>query len=213
MALYNLSMFRAALYTLLVASLPLYLQAQRTSGMSSARSGPGAIHSNVGGHNLPGGSNSHGFVQGRARVHGHSQRNGFGIGAFPYFLPDYESGWPEQGDTQEVTSEPPVVQVREPNPPREPERPLPAQVIEIPSASKPADVKPMPATIFVLTNGEKVEAQRYLLTASSLSVTVQRNQRTIPVQMLDLDATEAANRDRGIDLRIPSDRNEISLRF
>ena len=90
---------------------------------------------------------------------------------------------------------------------------MPAQVIEIPSASKPADVKPMPATIFVLTNGEKVEAQRYLLTASSLSVTVQRNQRTIPVQMLDLDATEAANRDRGIDLRIPSDRNEISLRF
>jgi len=74
-------------------------------------------------------------------------------------------------------------------------------------------VKPVPATIFILTTGEKVEAQRYLLTASSLSVTVQRNQRTIPVQMLDLDATEAANRDRGVELLIPTDLNEISLRF
>lgn len=213
MALYNLSMFRAALFALLVASLPVYLQAQRTGGISSARGSGGPIHSNIGGHNPPGGSNSRAVVQGRARVHFHHQRDGFGVGAFPYFLPDYESGWPEQGDTQDVTNQSPVVRVREETPAREPERPLPAQVIEIPNVSKQADVRPMPATIFVLTNGEKVEAQRYLLTASSLSVTVQRNQRTIPVQMLDLDATEAANRDRGIDLRIPNDRNEISLRF
>jgi hypothetical protein len=46
-----------------------------------------------------------------------------------------------------------------------------------------------------------------------VSLTVHRNQRTIPLQMLDLDASIAANRDRGIDLRIPSDRSEISLRF
>ena len=213
MALYNLNMVRAALFALLIASLPVYLQAQRASGTSSAHGGAGPIHSNTSGHNPPGGSNSRTVIPGRARVHVHHQRNGFGVGAFPYFLPDYESGWPEQGEAQEVTNESPVVRVRQENPPREPERPLPAQVIEIPNVSKPADVKPMPATIFVLTNGEKVEAQRYLLTASSLSITMQRNQRTIPVQMLDLDATEAANRDRGIDLRIPNDRNEISLRF
>ena len=63
------------------------------------------------------------------------------------------------------------------------------------------------------TNSEKLETQRYLLTASNLSVTVHREQRTVPLQMLDLDATLAANRDRGIDLRIPNERNEISLRF
>jgi len=206
-------MFRAALFALLIASLPVYLQAQRTGGMSSAHGGVGPTHSNIGGHNPSGGSNSRGVVQGRARVHVHHQRDSFGVGAFPYFLPDYESGWPEEGEAQQVTNQSPVVRVREESPAREPERPLPAQVIEIPNVSKPADVKPVPATIFILTTGEKVEAQRYLLTASSLSVTVQRNQRTIPVQMLDLDATEAANRDRGIELRIPNDRNEISLRF
>jgi len=86
-------------------------------------------------------------------------------------------------------------------------------VIELPNASKTAEIKPLPPTIFVLTNGEKLETQRYLLTASNLSVTVRREQRTVPLQMLDLDATLAANRDRGIDLRIPNDRNEISLRF
>jgi hypothetical protein len=31
--------------------------------------------------------------------------------------------------------------------------------------------------------------------------------------MLDIDATVTANRERGIDLRIPADRNEISLSF
>jgi len=95
-----------------------------------------------------------------------------------------------------------------------PERPIPnAQVIEIPSAAKAAEIKPIPPTVFVLTNGERFEAQKFLLTASSLSVTVQRQQRTIPMQMLDYDATLAANRDRGIDLQIPSDRNEVSVRF
>lgn len=153
------------------------------------------------------------MTQGREIGRGHHPRNGFGRGAFPYFLPDYESGWPEQDNAQEVTNEAPVQQVREEIPPQQPERPLPAQVIEIPSSSGTVDTKPQPATIFVLTNGEKVETQRYLLTASSLSLTVHRDQRTIPLHMLDLDATIAANRDRGIDLRIPNDRNEISLRF
>ncbi len=35
----------------------------------------------------------------------------------------------------------------------------------------------------------------------------------IGLDRLDLDATIAANHERGIDLRIPADRNEISLSF
>ena len=70
----------------------------------------------------------------------------------------------------------------------------------------------MPA-VFVLTNGERLEAHRYMLTADHLSVTVDRQQRTFPLTMLDLKGTMAANRERGTDLRIPADRNEISLGF
>jgi hypothetical protein len=90
---------------------------------------------------------------------------------------------------------------------------LPAQVIVIPNTTRSAETKPLPATVFILISGERLETRRYLLTANSVSLTLHRNQRTIALQMLDLDATIAENRDRGIDLRIPNDRSEISLRF
>ena len=71
----------------------------------------------------------------------------------------------------------------------------------------------LPPTIFILANGERLETRRFLLTASNLSFNIGRQQRTIPLDRLDLDATVAANQERGIDLRIPADRNEISLSF
>jgi hypothetical protein len=52
-----------------------------------------------------------------------------------------------------------------------------------------------------------------VLTSSNLSVSVDRRQHTIPLDMLDIDATITANRERGIDLRIPADRSQISLSF
>ncbi len=52
-----------------------------------------------------------------------------------------------------------------------------------------------------------------MLTASNLSVRIDRQQRTVPLDMLDINATITANREQGIDLRIPADRNEISLSF
>lgn len=140
----------------------------------------------------------------------HNQRGnpGFGYTGYPYLFPDYEA--PEQaGHEEEATASNNRNSAVVPY-----ERPIPkAQVIEIPGAASLASVKPMPETVFILTSGEKVETHRYMLTANSLSITVQRQQRTIPIDMLDYDATLAANRDRGIDLRIPNDRNEISLRF
>lgn len=102
-----------------------------------------------------------------------------------------------------------VQRVREEHPPN----PLPpAQVINIPSAGATV-AKSLPPTVFILSNGEKLESDRFVLTANSLSVNVRRSLRTIPLHLLDIDATLAANHDRGIDLRIPNDRNEISLRF
>lgn len=100
---------------------------------------------------------------------------------------------------------------------REPEKtPEPAQLIEIPDAagSSPAiDAKLLPPAMFILTSGEKLETRRFVLTASSLTVTVNRVQRTIPLSAVDLDATAAVNQDRGIHVEIPADPNEISLSF
>ena len=97
------------------------------------------------------------------------------------------------------------MRVHDQTPQRAAIQPSPAQLIEIPNASKAAHRQPLPATIFVLMNGEKLEAEGYLLTASSLSATLQHSQRTIPLEMLDLQATLTANRERGLDLRIPAE--------
>ena len=88
-----------------------------------------------------------------------------------------------------------------------------AQFIEIPAgANSPAARIPPPA-VFILANGERLETRRFVLSASALSVSIDRRQRTVPLEMLDLYATINANHERGIDLRIPNDRNEISLSF
>ena len=65
----------------------------------------------------------------------------------------------------------------------------------------------------MLANGERLETQRFVLTASNLSFSIDRQQPTVPFEMLDINATISANHERGIDLRIPADPNEISLSF
>ena len=97
---------------------------------------------------------------------------------------------------------------------RVPEPPVPtAKVIEIPSAANSTAAKMLPTTIFILANGERLETRRYVLTASNLCVSIDRQQRTVPLDLLDINATIAANHERGIDLQIPADRTEISLSF
>ena len=75
------------------------------------------------------------------------------------------------------------------------------------------DAEPLPPAMFVLKSGERLEARRFLLTATSLSMNINRQQRVIPLDALDLDATIAANRQRGVNLQIPADHNEICLSF
>jgi len=97
---------------------------------------------------------------------------------------------------------------------RTPEPPIPkAQVIEIPSVADSTTPKMLPPTIFILANGERLETRQYVLTASNLSVRIDRQRRTVPLDALDINATITANHEHGIDLRIPADRNEISVSF
>jgi hypothetical protein len=94
------------------------------------------------------------------------------------------------------------------------EKPLPkSQVIDIPGAANSKAARLQSTTIFILTTGERLESHRFLLSVSSLSLHIDRYHRTIPIEMLDVQASIAANRQRGIDLRIPADRNEIVLSF
>ena len=68
--------------------------------------------------------------------------------------------------------------------------------------------------MFILTNGERIESSQYTLTAKSL--TVQQGDapsRTIPISALNIDATVAANRARGVDIKIPTNKNQIMLGF
>jgi hypothetical protein len=45
----------------------------------------------------------------------------------------------------------------------------------------------------------------------SLRIAADGQQRTIPLNALDLKATIAANHERGIDLKLPTNRSEILL--
>ena len=135
---------------------------------------------------------------------------GYGLGAFwsPYFFPEDER--PQSGEAGEPLgpqSGPPYYAPGREWPP------APARVIEIPAPDHPEAAKPLQPAMFVLTSGERLEAQRFVLTASSLSVNIGRRERVISIEALDLDATAAANRERGIHLQIPADHNEISLSF
>jgi hypothetical protein len=196
-------MRRAALYALLVASvLGGSLQAQRAAATFHGNAARSPGRSGFVGHR----GSSNRFVPSRS----HFRHDSAGAVFAPYFVPYDEPFGYEQPETEAVTNGPVPPAVI----PRTPEPAVPkAQVIEIPGAASSTTAKMLPSTIFILANGERLETRRFLLTASNLSFSIDRRQRTIPLDRLDLDATIAANHERGIDLRIPADRNEISLSF
>jgi hypothetical protein len=216
-------MFRAALFTLLAASL-LITPGLAQHGGGGHGGGGHAGGGHISGSHAAGVPGHSGFRGGRGGGRFGSRRfvgdrgawNNYvygGIGDYPYFLPDdWYDGQYDEAPADSAPAPQPVVeqQIRE----RRLVKPLPsAQVIEIPHAASSAVPQALPPTVFILTSGERLESERFVLTANSLSINVHRTPRTIPLDMLNIDATLAANRDRGIDLRIPNDRNEISLRF
>jgi thiol-disulfide isomerase/thioredoxin len=73
--------------------------------------------------------------------------------------------------------------------------------------------KPGPKTIFVFANGERLEANHYTLDTILLHVMVGGQQRTIALRALNIRATLAANRQRGVNLKIPQTRSEFFVTF
>lgn len=159
---------------------------------------------------------SNGIVLRHPGGHRHN-RYGYGYGA-PW-LPWDAPYWDDDGYFEDERSYPPppptspqvIVVEKQAGPPAPP--PESPKVIEVPQSKDAPVAKPQPATLFVLKDGERVESRDYLLTAQSLHIEVGRRRREIPLSTLDLEATLAANHERGIEVTIPRDRNTMFVSF
>ena len=197
--------------SLMLASLTISIMIA-VPAQGQARGG-GASVSAGGGEHFAGGG--HGFPNGARRGYGR-YRNYGGFYA-PWYYPDW--GWdlgPSDYDEPPAQpASPPVIVVQSRDDDRQPARvPESPKVIELPDIKDAAATpKPDLPTLFVFANGDKLEARRYTLTPDFLRVEIGRQQRTIALDKLNVDATIAANRERGIDLKFPTDGNQISLGF
>ena len=209
-------MQRSVMFALLTVSLLLAAPApaQRAGGGSHSRGAhaTGGSGTHTGGH--PGSPNGAAAHQPAHRRHHNYYGPGVDFWGYPYWddgaLESYED-YP--GPAVNVTPAP-VVVVESRDDRRRAPRVLPPKMIEIPLTKEAAvPPKPQPATLFVFANGERLESRLYTITANSLYVEIGRERRTVPLNKLDLDATIAANRERGIDLQVPTDRNHIFLSF
>jgi hypothetical protein len=200
-------MLRAALFTLLVVSiLDGFLQGQRATATFQ---GSSAVRLPVRSDFVRQRGFPNRFVPNRSHLH----HDGFGSVFVPYFVPYDEPFGYQQPDAEALTT-PAVILQSDERQSQTLESPVPnAKVIEIPGAANSTAAKMLPPTIFILANGERLETRRYMLTASNLSVSIDRRQRNVALDLLDINATITANHERGIDLRIPADRNEVSLSF
>jgi hypothetical protein len=138
----------------------------------------------------------------------------------PYFA-DYDGFWTLQESPPQpppAAATPSVIVMQLPEPKQQPAPVEPPKLVEVPSATDTrtkdiSDPAPAPPAIFILSSGERLQATRYTLTYDSLRIPQGRGVRMVPLTALDMDATLAANRQRGVDLQIPENRQQITLGF
>lgn len=193
------------------------LQAQRGGG-GGVRSGMGrggGVRAG-GGARAASGARVGGFRDGGE--HSHRGRNRYGYGDV-FVDPYLYGGWYDEpldygpdyyGPPEQPVPMRPAMMMPPPMPERIPSDP---KVMEVPGAAKEAATKPVPPAVFVLNSGERIETQQYLLTWERLQITADHRLRNIPWTSVDVNATLAADRQRGIDLHIPNGGSEISLGF
>jgi hypothetical protein len=83
------------------------------------------------------------------------------------------------------------------------------------STGEEAQTAPAPSAgaVFILSNGERLESSDYMLTFDSLRLVQNGVQRTIPMSAVNVEATLAANKERGINLKIPRNKSQVVLSF
>ncbi len=94
-----------------------------------------------------------------------------------------------------------------------PASPTGPQLMNVPPVQSTVLAKPIPKTVFVFADGDKMEADRYELHANFLHVSAEGQDRSIPLSALDIKKTIAINRERGINIKIPTTANEVFLAF
>jgi len=197
---------------------------QSVSGSGSrpaaARPSSGAVHSG----RRPATIGPPGWCRG-GNCNGNRGEGGYWPGYYPGYGPygGLDPYWELGGPAESEPSSPPqpqVIMVREPpqqqNPASAPS--ISPKMIEVPpqktaQGKQVAPSAPVPPAVFILTNGQRIEAQRYLLTEGMLQVQRGREQQTIPLNELNRQATIAANQARGIDLQIPENKYQLTLGF
>lgn len=220
---HHMSMRRSHLLVLTVlvlsaAVLPAQIAGGGSQGGGShgggvAGAGVGGAGGHMAGHGTRPGS-SNGFFPLRS---GGRHNRGYGAVWLPYGAPYWDEDgnfWDEPSYQQPAAPTSPqviVMQNKEPRPPAAP--PEPPKLIEVPQSKEAPAAKPQPPTLFVLKGGERLESRDYLLTAESLQIQVGGQRREIPLGTLDLEATIAANHQRGIELTIPRDRTAVFVSF
>ena len=81
------------------------------------------------------------------------------------------------------------------------------------ATAQPSGPRPDPPAVFILSNGQKIESRNYFLTVDSVRIDDGDMPRTIPMSNLNVDATLSANRERGLNLKIPDNKAQIMVIF
>jgi hypothetical protein len=87
------------------------------------------------------------------------------------------------------------------------------KLIEIPGGGPISTPQPKAPAVFVFANGQKIEADDYLVTKDDLFITSNGQKQRYPIRGLDLPGTKAANIERGIVINFPKTTSEFNLNF
>jgi len=157
---------------------------------------------------LPGGLPGTG-VRGMGRGFFPGGRNRFGRGFWPWYgvgYADFDEPYVEE------VPQPPVIVERELVP--APARSVQPKLIEVPGSVEKARAEAAMPTVLVWRNGGREEVKQYAVIGSFLyDYSKPRAARRIPLDQLDLEASERANQQRGVQLLIPASPSEVTVRF
>jgi hypothetical protein len=144
---------------------------------------------------------------------------GFDGGFFPSFPSFYEDEDDWQADAPPPQPTPQVIVLREPDGTyRETHAPLPTsqpKIIEVPgSRDLTTDPAADPPATLVLRDGKEVTVSRYTIMGQYLYDSSRpRHTTRVPLDQLDLKATERLNAQNGVPFALPTDSNEVMVRF
>lgn len=181
-------------------------QADAQARLGASRAGPP-------GGGFRGGPPGH---SGRGFSHHHAGHRNFGTPVIYPYWPYYDAPMYDPPAPAPTVVVVPAERESPPATAAEPQRSLPPTVIELAVATGGSEalLKDRPSTVFVLSDGRKLEAKRYTITYTTVEISEPRKPVvSVPLSQLDVDATIAANHQRGIDLEFPKSQGELYLTF